>query len=83
LNAPDRIEVAAVRAFFLEGRRVEVGEVVELPLAEALAIIGIGRAEAAGAAARHVRCRASAQWSEAEPETERRARWDVHNRVAA
>jgi hypothetical protein len=78
MSAPDRIEVAALRAFMVEGRRVEVGEVVELPLADALEIIGMGRAEAVGAAARHVRTRATAQWSEPPPEV-RRASWDVIN----
>lgn len=75
---PVAIEVAALRPFMVEGRRVEAGEVVELPIGEALLIIGYGKATAAGEAARHVRTRATAQWSEAPPEV-RKAGWDVLN----
>lgn len=81
MRAPASIPVRALRAFRVPGRVVEAGELVELPLGEALEVITMGRASAAGDAAGHVRVRARAEWSEPERDA-RRARWDVNPPLA-
>lgn len=42
------MEIRAIDDFMAFGRRIEPGEVIDLPVADAHYIIGLGRAEAIG-----------------------------------